>query len=86
MYTGYHCLMTHNCLSTAVSFLKRAWHELPDIVAGTALAIFSAIGCVGVYFYKKSTGDLDIKRYRMEYTGKLYVHYLIMCGRQSDIQ
>lgn len=65
-----------SCCVLALGLLKRAWHEIPDIVAGSALAISSIIGAIVVYNYRNNRGDFDIKRYRFDYTGELFINTL----------
>ncbi|XP_054288448.1 uncharacterized protein LOC129004082 [Macrosteles quadrilineatus] len=51
-----------------MQLLRQGWNEIPDIVAGTALAIGSVIGTFAIYQYKDAKGRFDHKRYRLEYT------------------
>lgn len=50
----------------SVGLIKRAWHEIPDIVGGSVLAIIG-LGLAGIGLAKYYANDGDNRKYKMGY-------------------
>ncbi|XP_046398855.1 uncharacterized protein LOC124165465 [Ischnura elegans] len=50
----------------AVGLLKRGWHEIPEVMASTGLALIGlGLGCVGLSIYYSKDGNN--RRYKNSY-------------------
>lgn len=58
--------MSASAARNSVGLIKRGWHELPDIVAGSVMALIG-LGLTGIGLYNYYANDCDNRRYKLGY-------------------